>query len=39
MAGSLNSLHQASLRLPHSVVGALIGAIIAVEIYKAIRAC
>jgi len=37
LAGSLNSLRQASASLSHSVAGALIGAIIAVEIYKAIR--
>jgi hypothetical protein len=36
-AGSLNSLRQAPASLSHSVAGALVGAIVAVEIYKAVR--
>ncbi|HEY7852920.1 MAG TPA: prolipoprotein diacylglyceryl transferase family protein [Caulobacteraceae bacterium] len=36
-AGSLNSLRQAVPSLSHSVVGALAGAIVAVELYKAAR--
>lgn len=37
LAGSLNSLQGASPALSHSVVGALVGAIVGVEIYKALR--
>lgn len=37
LAGSLNTLRGAHPALSHSVVGALVGAIVAVEIYKAIR--
>jgi uncharacterized membrane protein YeaQ/YmgE (transglycosylase-associated protein family) len=37
LAGSLNSLRDAHPTLSHSVAGALIGAIVAVEIYKAMR--
>ncbi|RAK63661.1 prolipoprotein diacylglyceryl transferase family protein [Phenylobacterium kunshanense] len=37
MAGSLNSLQDATPALSHSVVGALVGAIVGVEIYKALR--
>lgn len=37
VAGSLNSLRQTAASLSHSVVGALVGAIVAVEIYKAVR--
>jgi phosphatidylglycerol---prolipoprotein diacylglyceryl transferase len=36
-AGSLNTLRAASPALSHSVVGALVGAIVAVEIYKRLR--
>jgi uncharacterized membrane protein YeaQ/YmgE (transglycosylase-associated protein family) len=36
-SGSLNTLRQASPALSHSIVGALVGAIVAVEIYKAVR--
>jgi len=36
-AGSLNSLRQTVPSLSHSVAGALVGAIIAVELYKAAR--
>jgi len=37
LTGSLNTLRQGSPALSHSVVGALVGAILAVEIYKAVR--
>jgi uncharacterized membrane protein YeaQ/YmgE (transglycosylase-associated protein family) len=37
LAGSLNSLRQSAPALSHSVAGALVGAIVAVEIYKALR--
>lgn len=37
LAGSANSLADATPALSHSVVGALVGAIVAVEIYKAVR--
>lgn len=37
LAGSLNSLRQAAPSLSHSVAGALVGAIVGIEIYKAIR--
>lgn len=37
LAGSLNSLQGAEPALSHSVVGALVGAIIGVEAYKAMR--
>lgn len=37
LAGSLNSLRDAEPALSHSVVGALVGAIVGVEIYKAWR--
>lgn len=37
LAGSLNSLQDAAPALSHSVVGALVGAIVGVEIYKALR--
>lgn len=37
LAGSANSLAEATPALSHSVVGALVGAIVAVEIYKAVR--
>jgi phosphatidylglycerol---prolipoprotein diacylglyceryl transferase len=37
LAGSVNSLRDAQPALSHSVVGALIGAIVGVEIYKALR--
>src|SRR5258708_14755581 len=37
IAGSLTSLRFASPALSHSVVGALVGAIVAVEIYKRLR--
>ena len=37
LAGSLNSLRGAHPALSHSVVGALVGAIVGVEIYKALR--
>lgn len=37
LAGSLNSLRQAAASLSHSVAGALVGAIVGVEIYKALR--
>ncbi len=36
-AGSLNSLHERAPALSHSVAGALVGAIVGVEIYKALR--
>jgi uncharacterized membrane protein YeaQ/YmgE (transglycosylase-associated protein family) len=36
-AGSLNTLQGAAPALSHSVVGALVGAIVAVEIYKRLR--
>ena len=36
-AGSLNTLRQGAPALSHSVVGALVGAIVAVELYKALR--
>jgi phosphatidylglycerol:prolipoprotein diacylglycerol transferase len=37
IAGSLNTLRASSPALSHSVVGALVGAIVAVEIYKRLR--
>jgi phosphatidylglycerol:prolipoprotein diacylglycerol transferase len=37
MAGSLNTLQGPAPELSHSIAGALIGAIVAVEIYKAFR--
>jgi len=37
LAGSLNTLRGAEPALSHSVVGALVGAIVGVEIYKALR--
>ena len=37
LAGSVNTLRAAHPALSHSVVGALVGAIVGVEIYKAIR--
>ncbi len=37
LAGSINTLRQSAPALSHSVAGALIGAIIGVEIYKAFR--
>ena len=37
VAGSLNTMVGARPALSHSVVGALVGAIVAVEIYKAVR--
>jgi phosphatidylglycerol---prolipoprotein diacylglyceryl transferase len=37
LAGSLNTLRDSHPALSHSVVGALVGAIVAVEIYKALR--
>lgn len=37
LAGSLNTLRAPSGALSHSVVGALVGAIVGVEIYKALR--
>jgi phosphatidylglycerol:prolipoprotein diacylglycerol transferase len=37
VAGSLNTLRGAHPALSHSVVGALVGAIVGVEVYKAIR--
>ena len=37
LAGSMNTLRAAHPALSHSVVGALVGAIVGVEIYKAIR--
>jgi uncharacterized membrane protein YeaQ/YmgE (transglycosylase-associated protein family) len=37
LAGSLNTLRGATPSLSHSVVGALVGAIIGVEIYKALK--
>jgi phosphatidylglycerol---prolipoprotein diacylglyceryl transferase len=37
LAGSLNTLRATSPALSHSVVGALVGAIVAVEIYKRLR--
>ncbi|HEY2710308.1 MAG TPA: prolipoprotein diacylglyceryl transferase family protein [Caulobacteraceae bacterium] len=36
-SGSLNTMRQASPALSHSIVGALAGAIVGVEIYKAIK--
>ncbi|HZZ87257.1 MAG TPA: prolipoprotein diacylglyceryl transferase family protein [Caulobacteraceae bacterium] len=36
-SGSLNTLRQAAPALSHSIVGALVGAIVAVEFYKALR--
>lgn len=36
-AGSLNTLNQTAPALSHSVVGALAGAIVGVEVYKALR--
>ena len=37
LAGSMNSLRGADPALSHSVVGALVGAIVGVEVYKALR--
>ncbi len=37
LTGSSNTLRQAAPALSHSVVGALVGAIAAVEVYKAVR--
>ncbi len=37
LAGSLNSLREHAPALSHSIAGALVGAIVGVEIYKAIR--
>ena len=37
LAGSLNTLREHAPALSHSVAGALVGAIVAVEIYKAVR--
>lgn len=37
LAGSLNTLRDPAPALSHSVAGALVGAIVAVEIYKAVR--
>jgi len=37
LAGSLNSLREHAPSLSHSVAGALVGAIVAVEIYKTLR--
>jgi len=37
LAGSLNSLREHAPALSHSVAGALVGAIVGVEIYKALR--
>ena len=37
LSGSLNTLRQAAPALSHSVAGALAGAIVAVELYKAAR--
>jgi len=37
LAGSLNTLRQPSPALSHSVEGALVGAIVGVELYKALR--
>src|SRR3954466_5854610 len=37
MAGSINSLRGAHPALSHSIIGALAGAIVAVELYKAAR--
>lgn len=37
LAGSLNSLQGSDPALSHSVVGALVGAIVGVEVYKALR--
>jgi prolipoprotein diacylglyceryltransferase len=37
LAGSLNSLREHTPALSHSVAGALVGAIVGVEIYKAVR--
>ena len=37
LAGSFNSLREQAPALSHSVAGALVGAIVAVEIYKALR--
>jgi phosphatidylglycerol:prolipoprotein diacylglycerol transferase len=36
-SGSLNTIRQAAPALSHSIVGALVGAIVAVELYKALR--
>jgi uncharacterized membrane protein YeaQ/YmgE (transglycosylase-associated protein family) len=35
--GSLNTMREAAPALSHSIVGALVGAIVAVELYKAVR--
>jgi hypothetical protein len=37
LSGSLNTLREAAPALSHSVAGALVGAIAAVEVYKAVR--
>src|ERR1043165_5012000 len=37
LSGSLNTLRAAHPALSHSVVGALVGAIVGVEVYKAVR--
>ena len=37
LSGSFNTLRQAAPALSHSVAGALVGAIVAVELYKALR--
>ena len=37
LSGSLNTLRQPSPTLSHSIAGALVGAILAVEVYKAVR--
>jgi uncharacterized membrane protein YeaQ/YmgE (transglycosylase-associated protein family) len=37
LSGSLNTLRQGAPALSHSIVGALVGAIVAVEVYKAVR--
>jgi phosphatidylglycerol---prolipoprotein diacylglyceryl transferase len=37
LSGSFNTLRQAAPALSHSVAGALVGAIVAVELYKAMR--
>jgi len=36
-SGSLNTMRQAAPALSHSIVGALVGAIVGVELYKAVR--
>src|SRR5580658_8129293 len=36
-SGSLNTLRQAEPTFSHSIIGALVGAIVAVEFYKAVR--